>query len=366
MKRKRKKQARVSDRPPEWANMLEALEAAVEQEPDNPEVVRALLQCYATGGDVEGALGLSERLIKLAPEDSYGYMVLAEIQLGLNYPGLTRHTLTRIPRPDSECTRRLRDVEAYLVGHRRYRGQPEPVELAKQFDTFLWQFRIAPEEVAADTARDLAARWPGAVYAHCDIAHTLWGRQEEVAVTLLLRLFQDHPTHPAVLSTLADAHTTAGRRAEAQALAKTLKDLGPLDLEDEVARAVTLSRLGDDQGVLDAFDAVPPPRVPALLHFAAAAACRLGRREHARRWWEEVLRQDCSEVPAAENLDDLKRAPAEREGPFAFRLSELWGQKRYERLVSVLDGPPWETEAQVREFIVAHPELPLLVTDALH
>src|SRR5262249_39496423 len=139
------------------------------------------------------------------------------------------------------------------------------------------------------------------------------------------------PDNLHALSNLTRFLVLHGQLDEARQAAERLKALTSPREDVWVKKADALSYLGDDQGVLDAWQAAcregeprgTPLALAMLCHLAGVAHARQGREGQARLLWQQAL----GHVPGFDlprrNLDDLGRPPGQRHAPYPYTL-QYW------------------------------------------
>jgi tetratricopeptide (TPR) repeat protein len=318
----------------EAGRMAEAAEALIELDqryPNRIDILKALAAVHQELGDMDQALTFAERLAQLTPGDGVAQAVLVTLYATLGYPVLAIQALqraiavapdlTEIDRLRSDERKMMRLVDemlasAGLTGDDRY-------ELGAMHE----QIRRAMESRRIEAAKQLAerflARRPDFVPALNNLSLTAFilGRFDQ-ALSAARRVLERDPDNFQALSNLARFQFLRGNAEEARSLAERLKTARSDSPDLYLKQAECLSYLGDDQGVLDAFEAAQlapnldeAPKSPLLLHLAGVASLRLGREKEARALWQEALRCAPSLEIAQEQLDDLRKPVGQREGP---------------------------------------------------
>lgn len=174
-----------------------------------------------------------------------------------------------------------------------------------------------------------------------------------------------------VRSTLLIDLVRAGRVDEAREIGVRLKaSATERDAWGTVAAA--LSFLGDDEGVLEAYEGAraagalgTAANVPLLDHLAAVAMARLGRVGEARYHWGQVLKVSPSDTVATRNLEDLSAPIESRNGPWAFEIHEWIEPAVLQDVANIVTRFESRDDAaltrELRRYVAGHPELPRLV-----
>jgi tetratricopeptide (TPR) repeat protein len=151
-----------------------------------------------------------------------------------------------------------------------------------------------------------------------------------------------------------------GRPEDAARAAQRLKMLPDRIPTDRIKRVEALSFLGDDRAVQQACAAEPLDG--QLFHHAAVAALRLGDEAKARRLWGEWLKRPGPHDVVNENLQDLARPSAERNGPWYQPLPAWLPTAVIDELMGLLKGKKSEEQVKqaARAFLARHPGMPAL------
>lgn len=147
----------------------------------------------------------------------------------------------------------------------------------------------------------------------------------EKAIQLMQRVLETQPENIHALSNLARFSFLRGRLVEAQQYAARLKQSPAKASERWTKIAEALTWIEDDEGVLAIYEQAkaanqsePPYANAFFYHLLAVAAYHLGKEGDARDYWQKSLRIAPNYMLARENLNDLQRPIAERQGAWAF------------------------------------------------
>ena len=200
------------------------------------------------------------------------------------------------------------------------------------------------------------------------LAASLRGRNQE-ALSLIERALTQEPDNLHAHANAVRVLVLSGRMAEARAHGERLLEL-PSHLPDAYTKkAEALSYLGDDERILALFtEAEAKGRSEGYLyHLAACAALGRGQDAEARRLWQKALRLHPELESAAENLADLAQPVGNRQGPWPFPMPQWIPESLVQELTAAVHTPAGKPvsekrlEQAVRDFLLRHPELPLLV-----
>jgi tetratricopeptide (TPR) repeat protein len=166
----------------------------------------------------------------------------------------------------------------------------------------------------------------------------------EPAIEKARRVLELEPSNFHALSNLSRFLLLTGRSAEARELADRLIAVESDSPDSWLKKAEALSYLGDDRGVLAAFEAarrrgeLPPQNEPLMYHLAAVAELRQGNADTARRHWQRVLQVSPAFDLARANLDDLRKPVRDRHAPWPFHLDSWIHRRVFEDLIPVVQA----------------------------
>ncbi len=148
------------------------------------------------------------------------------------------------------------------------------------------------------------------------------------AIEACQRVLAIEPDNVHALANLVRYLYMSGRKEETHPYLERLKTSTAKASERWIKIAEALAFVGDDQGLLDLADRANREADPLELdehfyHFVAVSKYMLGDEKGARADWQRALKQNPHFEPAQENLADLKKPAHERNGPWAFPLSNM-------------------------------------------
>jgi tetratricopeptide (TPR) repeat protein len=361
-----------------WNEAIQALEALGTGEPDRPEALRLLLQAYEKQRDLAGYQRTAERLLAIEPHNLDVLLALAASYLAAMRPALALRTYRRFLErwPHHVLAPRIRNqVEEMENGIREWIGDidvpdHEILELATAHEEVAVLTQGQRFEEARQAAERLLQRWPKFPPALNNLSLGLaHAGQFAEAIAAAQRVLAFAPENFHALSNLVHFLCMSGRVAEAKEYAERLKAVRSEDPESWVKKAEALSYLGDDAGVLAAFQSAQEAGAPNspeaeafLLHLAAVATLRQGEELQARRLWEQARDLDPNLPLAQENLRDLRRPVEERHAPWAFPANNWVPAGIFDALVArTKEEAQRDKEASVApalaEFFQEHPQL---------
>jgi tetratricopeptide (TPR) repeat protein len=316
--------------------------------PDNPDITLALAGSYLSNVRPALALRMFRHFLDRWPEHPRA--------------GEARETVAALEAHLDELLADLglsgEDGRAVAVQH-------------EQVQSLLEEGRFAEARRVAQT---LLHRRPSFVPAlnNLSLVHAAEGSLSQ-AVANAQRVLALQPGNYHALANLVHFLCLSGRIEEAREWAGRLKALRLEAADLWVKKAEALTYLGDDKGVLEAFEGARPgggrnsPAEDALLyHLAGVAAMRLGQEARARRYWKQALKLAPGLELARANLDDLRHSPGERHVPWAFGLSNWVPPTTVDDLLARIQRVSGQTGDEaagraVRRFLRDHPEVTTLV-----
>lgn len=362
------------------AEAREILAVLNKQHPDNPELLLRLMNIAVKTNDEPAILAAIVPLARLQPNDPVIALNLAIAQLKARHLALAQRAFAAFAArwPDHEQAEQARqqaqELKARLAGlwaENGFVGPPDINLLARneEVQNLLaagdWPQAARLAEQALRTSPDFVS-----LRNNLSLAYQNLGQLDRAIATAREVLALDpHNLH--ALGNLTRFLVLAGRLDEAAATAEQLKAIPTLTVEVAVKQAEALSFLGDDTGILAAFERVQKLKdrdddrsASALLHhLAAVASLHQGKTLAARRRWQKALELSPSLQLAAANLADLDRPVDERNAPWPYGI-EYWLQRSLiEELLRELSGQRSD-EAMTRaarRFLQRHPQVAAIV-----
>ena len=357
---------------------VEVLEELKRRYPRRLEVFGLLLKAYHRQNDMWSYQAVCERLVELDRESVDLWLALAGTALGNGQLAKAHwafnHILSRWPdNPEADKARDVcDDLEDVLRGELATRGMPQEdgFDLLVLHDEINLQLQVGEYDKVVDVASRLLARCPTFAPALNNRSQAYFRSGHiERAIADGRRVLEFDAGNFHALANLARFLCLGGQFDEAQAVADRLKRAESDSPEFYVKQAESFAFLGDWQGVLDALKQaessaaeVKGADMGMLYHVAGAAAAELGQLDVARNYWKRAVKRKSVTPWAQENLDDLKRPPGERNGPWAFPLDYWIPRPVIERLMVDMEraGPKAkeaDVRRRVRKFFEQHPYL---------
>jgi len=366
-----------------WDQAREILEDLNRRHPNRIEVLSALVDVYYELQDTERYQVVCEQLLRLTPDDPDVTLMLAGAYLTNMRPALALRTfrrfLDRWPDHDQadEVRKAVADIEAGMDGLLTALELPgeDGLELAVSHEEVQLLLEQGKYPQARKVAERLLRRRPDFAPALNNISLTYLaeGRLDQ-AISTAQRVLAFAPDNVHALSNLTRYLCMSGRVDEAERLAERLRVAKSEAIDVELKKAEALSYVGDDEGVLAAFNEAeraghlePPFASPVLYHLAAVAAMRLGQEDQARRYWKQALKLSPGLELARDNLADLRKPVGERHAPWPFSLSNWVTQKAIDDLGRYLEpafqrGGEEAVTRAARRYLRQHPEIVGLVS----
>jgi tetratricopeptide (TPR) repeat protein len=166
------------------------------------------------------------------------------------------------------------------------------------------------------------------------------------AIAAARRVLAIDPQNLHALGNLTRYLLFTGQVAEAQDIAARMQSIAAGKPDDWVKKAEALSYLGDDEGVLAAYQEgkaagyTKAPFASAMgLHLAAVASWNTGKEVAARRLWRQALTVDPNFDLAQANLNDIQLQKEQRNAPWPFTLRYWIHQQVLTDLLDVTRTP---------------------------
>ncbi|HEY9598856.1 MAG TPA: tetratricopeptide repeat protein, partial [Cyanophyceae cyanobacterium] len=191
----------------------------------------------------------------------------------------------------------------------------------------------------------------------------------EGAIATAQRTLDLDPNNIHALSNLIRYRCLSGQFEEAKQLAEQIKTVASDHPDSWVKKAEALSYLGDDQGILDVFQAASQLDSeeinPLLYHLAGVAAMRLGQDKQARQYWQQALKLDRRFELSQENLADSQNLIGQRHAPWAFNLNSWITPQAFRDLSILVEGDRAQdksfSQESAQRYLQQHPEVAALI-----
>jgi tetratricopeptide (TPR) repeat protein len=362
-----------------WLAARELLETLDQRYPNNADVLGSLVNVNYELKDIQDYQRASERLIQLTPDDADVTLGLAGAYALNTRPALALRTFRRfIERfPDDP---RAADVRKTVAGledsiepllNQVGLSGTEGIQLSELHEEVQSALSQGDYPRVYRLAEQLLKRKPdfAPVLNNMSQAYLMEGKLDQ-AIATTQRVLAFDPGNIHALANLVAYHYRLGRLDEAREYAERLVHSDQPAADKWLKIAEALSFLGDDAGVLAAFQAAEREGKLAsgeadamLYHLAAVAELRLGHEAEAKSHWRQALKLNPGQELARENLDDLRKPIGERHAPWPFDFGN-WTTRRavadLNTQVANKKGEEALTNA-ARRFLQKHPEIAALV-----
>jgi len=295
--------------------------------PHNVFVLRMALLVAVTSGDTHKHQSTCEKLLRLQPNDLALHLILAASYFRNRRIGLALCTFRNFLErwPDQPEAARVRDTLAALEPD--FRRHLASIGLGGEHDLRLGalhdQTREALETGKYADARRFAGQIlkekPNFTPALNNTAEAFFHEANfDQAIATTQQVLAIDPTNVHALCNLPRHLLLSGKTAEAREAEAVMRRTPPSYPGGWAKVAETLSCLGDDAGVLEAYrnapksDELAPEEGAFLEHLAGVACYRQGREAEARRHWETALRRATGFSLARNHLADLQKPIGQR------------------------------------------------------
>jgi tetratricopeptide (TPR) repeat protein len=332
--------------------------------PGHAEIMEELADLAQETDDMQYMQAAMEGLLPRRPEAPELLLMLGAAALRNHYPATalkaSRSLLARWPgHPGADDARRVvRELEAAL---------PEQgMGVALQHERIQHLLSLGLTRQAREAARALHAAQPQFSAALNNLGTAAWmdGDYAE-AEAAFRKVLAAEPDNVHALAGLIRVLLLSGHGEEARALAERLKDSTAPASERWPTVALALSYLGDDEGVLWAFEQARREGIlgedfsgARLRHMAAVAALRRGDSKQARRLWEKALKQVPGMAPARRNLEALDVPAPLRPVPWAIELDGWLPPEKWKAFLRSVEPEEGTRSPHVEEKVLERfPEL---------
>ncbi len=330
---------------------LQKLQELAPRLPNRVEVFEIMLMLAVELNDKQTLLKAAIRLAELQPHVPAHHFNLFSAYKQNLMPALAlktgRYFLSRWP-DDSELGRDLKkDVEQLteLLQKDALKLQLpeddwlEPMVLHEKVQVALSQKKFEETKRLATQLMAIMPHFP-APYNNRSLANWLLG-DAEAAIADARRVLEIDPGNVHALSNLTRFLRLTNRLDEARETAERLKAADSRSVDVWTKKAEALSYLFDDAGVLQVAEQADKAGAlwgehadPFLLHLAGVAAAQLGEEKKARKFLTEAAKIAPSFARAQANLDDLDKPLGERDGAWAFELTDWLSYTLFEEFIN--------------------------------
>lgn len=368
-----------------WTEAAERLNEFTRDHPDDTQAWTMLGEVYQVQQNISGLWQVADRLIALEPGEPEHWFnaIITCMANGLPFSALhhANHFLSQWPNHDmagevGKMQAELqRAADEIMAAETTTRGAA-PDDLMR-FEQSQMAFNHGDYERAQRIAEEARVKLPHAIAPlnNLCMAYILQGKFD-AALEAAHDVLKQEPGNIHALSNLVQTLVHLGRRDEAAEVARQLRAQVPLDgtLYAKIIEALAL--LGDDTAVCEEYTRFEQSglgkrmSLPTIHHLAAVSYARQGNTSRARQLWQQALRFDPYFSIARDNLDDLRRPPAERSGPWPFSITHWitkeWLQTTYEASLKAKDADDDETlRTEIKRILEEIPPLMAVVPPLL-
>lgn len=319
----------------QWQAAMDILEPLNRRYPNRIEILTGLNEGYFELGKRSSALQVAEQLVRLEPRSDEFLLNLASLYMNNVFPSHALETFRRFLQrwPDHEQREEVQRSVATL--EQMVTEMLTDTGLGKEADAF--KLALVHEKIQISQVREkftegrraaleLIQRAPNFLPPRNNLSliHMAEGELAAARETAQ-KVLEIAPDNYHALANLTRFCCMQGDFEAASAFADRLRKVHSENVDQWTKKAEAFSFLGDDQAVVEVFEAAkraghlePPLGDAFLVHLAAVAKMRLGDEKTARDYWKKALEISPGLHFAQENQLDLYRPIVERNAPWAF------------------------------------------------
>lgn len=365
----------------QWVEARDLLESLDQRFPNREDILIELLNVCGELDDMPRYQRVSERLIKIDPNNPDYLLAYAGGCMGNFRPASAllafRRFLNRWSTHEraADVRKTVADLEPQIGEFLSSAGfsSEDGLETAALHEASLALLDQGKYGQARHKAEELLKRYPNFVPALNNVSQTYFAEGLlDRAISMADRVLALDPDNFHALSNLARYFVLKGEIDKAKSFGDRLRRIESQTMDVWVKKAEAASILGDDAAVFDAFNGaersgdLDMPAVGGFLyHLAAVAAMRLGNENQARNYWKQALDISPGFDSAQANLNDLNKPVGERHAPWAFDAGNWLMRPVIDELIRTLKpatkrGDDAMTQS-ARNFLDRHPEMVGLV-----
>ncbi|NES24683.1 MAG: hypothetical protein F6K41_38690, partial [Symploca sp. SIO3E6] len=318
----------------EWSKALKQMHSLEERYPNHPKVLIYVVDFYHEIGDTKKYQEAAERLVQADPDNPEAHLRLGEACMGNLHPLLAlknfRHCLTQFPNYEQieKVQEIVAELEAKIGGILADIGLEgeDAVALGTLHEEAISCFEQGNLTKSRQLEEQVLESRPNFTSALNNISLCHWKEEKlKEAIATANHVIDIDPQNFHAYSNLTRFLCLNGQLAEAKKTAEQLKAIDNNVVDCCLKKAEAFSYIGDDQGIVDIFNAVKQAgdldlAPPIFSHFVAAAQMRLGQEREARQLWQQALEAAPRLESARENLNDLKQPISKRHAPWAYSM----------------------------------------------
>lgn len=370
-----------------WQEALDVLTPLNRRYPHQPDVLGAMTNMYYELGDMPSYQRTTLEMLELEPDDPTLLRNLAGAYMLTMRPVLALQTYRRFMQlwPNHAYAAEAREVLEKLetevpriMAEVGIADDAEGMKLAvlhEELQVYLAQGELDKAQQAAQALLKIQPHFAPA-HNNLSLAHWMNGNLE-AALQAAQQVLTYEPDNVHALANLIHFLYVSGQVDEARSYAEALRASPVPASEKRLKQMEGFTFLEDYPAVLTFFEQARaegdldfPQSNPMYFHLAAVAIYRQGDEAGARRLWQEALGKQRGFQPAQDNLADLKRPAAERNGVWEFPFNN-WVSWQVSRDIeaavrpAATHGNERMAKNALRHYLQQHPEFQSLFANLL-
>jgi len=366
--RLKKAQRLIDDK--DWVAAQKILAPLSKRYPKLLPIWEFLADIYYELNDTPGYQVACENLLSLKPKNPDYHLMLASVYATNAFPALAyqqfQHVVETWPHHENieNAKSAMAELQTFLNELPMYPGISQADKLVVLAGNDHVRSLMMQEHYAQ--ARQLAQKLINDFPSYIPLLNNLAQLHQlednlPKALTVIETILTLEPHNIFAHSNKARFYLFAGQLDKAQQQAEYLKQM-PLETLDEATKIVeALTFVGDNQGIIDIFEAIKKsatlnnlPEMALIHHLTAVAYLRLGHAKQAQQHWKRAL-QINPQIPfVQENLDDLKKPVSERHAPWAYGLTYWLSQAIVDDIAEQMSSVIAKDNANITNNIVMH------------
>lgn len=338
----------------DWIGAREILQELNREFPKNLDTLNALIIVFEKLDDNHRLLQVTRQLLAMNVREPHILLAASQAYLRQYYPAnslvLDDEFLRIYPDdPDAKAVREGK-IEIEKAAKRMFESSGLPTD-DLEYIALMEECVILLNEGKAQQCRDAALQLleknPHFATAlnNLSLAYWLDGDIDE-AIAAAGKVLETEPDNPHALSNLIKFCLVNGEEEDAREYATRLKASQAPGSDRWLKRCEALSFIGDDQGVLDVWQAAnlkdqSKAATAATQHYVAVAAWRLGNNDMALQLWNECLQVQGNRAieKARLNVEDSKKPEGKRDMPWALGIDEWLPSEAISKLQLLIGNP---------------------------
>ncbi len=352
-----------------WQEAQEFLTDLLQDYPNHVEILKRLMRVSYKLRDFPRSIDIGERLLELDPHD---VDVAYDLAIAYTHAGMVvtaqrafQQLVERWPNSNQAMRvkpklHELEPIRDESVANLGVSGE-EGIELARLHERGTLYVDQQKYQQAQEIHEELLRRKPDFVAARNNLSLIHFSQDQTTsAIQVAEQALTQDPENLHALSNLVRFCFISGQIESAQGYAQRLKTTQVSAPDQWLKQAAALSCLGEDQGVVELWEAAKAANalkdLPGFFyHLVAVALARLGREQLARKQWDRALERQPNFSLVEENLKDLNAPPGNRLGAWPYGLSFWLTPSLQQRLISLVDQDDEEMTATFQQIQSEYP-----------